>query len=88
MSGWMLAARRAIAEVHASLPPDATLDERKTALKAASPFGERSMWPYKAWLKARREYLAKFFDPAALEKSPLWAASEQKSHLRPCDPKA
>lgn len=31
--------------------------ERIKAVDAAYPFGERAYWPYKAWLKARRELL-------------------------------
>lgn len=52
-----------IGEVHASLPPDATLEQRKKALKHAYPFGERKYFPYKAWCKARRQYLAKYETP-------------------------
>lgn len=57
--GWSAIARRVVGEVHATLPENATLAERKAALKAAYPFGERAMWPYKAWCKAQREYLAR-----------------------------
>lgn len=49
-----------IGEVHASLPADATLAQRKRALHDAYPFGERRYFPYKAWCKARRQYLAKY----------------------------
>jgi len=28
------------------------------AIDAAYPFGERANWPYKAWLKCRREFFA------------------------------
>lgn len=52
-----------IGEVHASLPPDATLEHRKKALRDAYPFGERKYFPYKAWCKARRQYLAKYEAP-------------------------
>lgn len=57
---WSQHARETIQKVHASLPENATLDERKKALFDAYPFGDRAMWPYKAWNKAKREYLAKF----------------------------
>ena len=60
MSHWADAARRAILEVHASLPDTATLDERKAAVDAAYPFGMRKWSPYKTWLRARREYLCKY----------------------------
>lgn len=55
-------ARVAIAAVHARLPDDVSFKDRKAAIKAAYPFGERSYWPYKAWCKAQREYLKKY-DP-------------------------
>lgn len=54
-----------IAEVHATLPPDATEAERRAALFKAYPFGERRFWPYKMWLKAQREYLARWSDKPA-----------------------
>lgn len=60
---WSERAREVIGQVHARLPADATIKERKAALKEAYPFGEREYWPYKAWCKAQREYLAKCAAP-------------------------
>lgn len=60
MTSWAQAARATIAEVHRELPDTATLAERKAAVDAAYPFGERAYSPYKTWLKSRREYLCKF----------------------------
>lgn len=57
---WSQKSREVIARVHARLPENATLKQRKAALRDAYPFGERNYWPYRAWRKARREYLAKF----------------------------
>lgn len=57
---WIDHARATIADVHASLPADATLAQRQAAVDAAYPFGERARFPYKAWLKARRAYLTQF----------------------------
>jgi len=57
---WAGEALEVINRVHQSLPVDATLAERKKALDAAYPFGCRAMWPYKAWLKQRRQYLGKY----------------------------
>lgn len=57
-------ARQVIARVHATLPADISFAERKRAIREAYPFGEREYWPYKAWSKAQREYLAKY-DPKA-----------------------
>lgn len=60
MSGWSAMARAAIARAHQTIPEGATLAERKAAIDAAYPFGERGYWPYKAWLKARRSYLVRY----------------------------
>lgn len=70
---WAEESRRVIGEVHASLPADATLDQRKAALKAAYPFGERKHWPYEAWLKAKRNYLRQFGDRpvVSVHRSPM-----------------
>lgn len=57
---WSGIARQVIACVHTALPDDATLKQRKAALKDAYPFGDRSYWPYRAWCRERRKYLAKF----------------------------
>ena len=57
---WVSEAAKVINQVHKSLPADATLAERKKAVDAAYPFGCRAMWPYKAWLKVRRQYLGKY----------------------------
>ena len=57
---WYDSARAAIALATKDLPADTTLDERMKVVDAAFPFGSREMWPYKAWLKARRQYLAPF----------------------------
>jgi hypothetical protein len=60
---WHDRAWQAIEKMHAALPPDATLAERKKALTAAYPFGERRHFPFKAWCKARRQYLARYEPP-------------------------
>lgn len=59
MSGWAEHARAAINRVNDRLPDGVTLAERIKAVDAAYPFGERSCWPYKARLKARRAYLVR-----------------------------
>ena len=74
MSTWADEAGQVIAEVHRTLPETASLAERKAAVDAAYPFGRRSHWPYKAWLRARREYLRQYgYAPKskALIESPL-----------------
>ncbi len=55
-------ARRAIESAALGIPDEATFAERKKAIDAVYPFGERAYYPYKAWLKARRAYLAPY-DP-------------------------
>lgn len=59
-SHWYDTAEHVIRDVLAKLPPGA--DKRATleAVDAAYPFGQRSMWPYKKWLEARRQVLHEF----------------------------
>lgn len=67
-----------IAAVHADLPPDADEAQRLKAIDAAYPFGQRKFWPYKMWLKARREYIARHSSAPA---GPLF----ERPHLSPLD---
>lgn len=73
---WAYASVKTIRAVHAALPEGATLAERKSAVDAAYPFGLRENYPYKAWLRVRREYLAIYSKPedAEVEDLPLLAA--------------
>jgi hypothetical protein len=57
---WAERSWQKIEEIHAQLPSDATLKQRKEALKNGYPFGERRFYPWRAWCKARRQYLAKY----------------------------
>ncbi len=69
--------RRVLAETK-DLPPA----ERIAKVDAAYPFGERAYWPYKAWLRARREILVgaglikrkgvKGWDPSQIDGAPLF----------------
>lgn len=71
---WYDSAVETIRTATAGLPNDMPLDERKKIVDAAYPFGDRSMWPYKMWLKARRQYLARFgyrVELPLFEQSPL-----------------
>lgn len=68
---WLDSAQRTIDEVHASLPADATLEERIKALKDAYPFGERAHHPYKMWLKAQRQYLCRYEPKTETKRFPL-----------------
>lgn len=60
MKSWYEKSRSVIAAVHAELPKDATLEQRRKALREAYPFGQRQYHPYKMWCKAQREYLDLF----------------------------
>lgn len=72
MSDWSVIARQTIERVALTIPDDATMKERKAAIDAAYPFGARSHWPYKAWLKARRTYLSKFGPVGRAAPTPLF----------------
>ena len=72
---WQAAARHFIAEVDASLPPDADLNTRRAALrKAASHFHGGTSWGKKVWSKHSRKYLEKHglapLPPRGAENSP------------------
>ena len=69
---------RAIGIVHDAAPAGASLKDRLVAIDAAYPFGERKYWPYKMWLKARREYIARWSDKPA---GPL----DARPHLSPLE---
>lgn len=62
MSHWADHARATIDRVHRSLPADVSFKDRKAAVDAAYPFGQRAYSPYKTWLRARKAYLAAY-DP-------------------------
>lgn len=71
---WYNEARAVILAVHHSLREDATLEQRIQAVDEAYPFIERRYFPYKMWLKARREYLCRFgYQPKGqpIHESPL-----------------
>jgi len=61
---------QAIDRIHSELPPEASLKQRKEALKNGYPFGECKYFAYRAWCKARRQYLAKYEPPKGV---PDWA---------------
>jgi hypothetical protein len=54
MKSWKTAAHDHIQEVVAA-NPDATEKELRKLISAAYPWGERTNYPYKAWLAAVRE---------------------------------
>lgn len=61
---WYTSAKSTIDEIHATLPADATFEQRKQALFDGYPFGCRRYTPYKMWLKAQREYLTRYAPPS------------------------
>lgn len=74
---WMQSARSIIAEIHADLPAEATLKQRRSALrKAAGHFHGGTSWGRKVWSRATREYLQHHGLP------PL---ERQNKHLFPAD---
>lgn len=54
---WYESAKAHIAKVISDLPDNDSFEEKKKAISAAYPWGERRMWPYKMWLKAQKEEL-------------------------------
>ncbi|WP_417070752.1 hypothetical protein [Niveibacterium terrae] len=54
-----------------------TPDQIAKDIDAAYPFGKRSMWPYKAWLTARKEFFAKHGLPRRVPKTPNGDLFEQ-----------
>jgi len=80
---WYQASKNTIAIAHEDIPKDATFAERKKSIHAAYPFGQRRYWPYKAWLKAQREYLAKYGDKPAgpLHKTMIESPLEKQKRL-------
>lgn len=57
-SDWQAAARAAIQKVHESLSADATLKDRRAALRQAAPnFHGYTSWGRKVWSKHCRNYL-------------------------------
>ena len=60
MSVWRERSRRKIAEVHASLPVDATIAQRRKALRAVGwMVHENTCWGRKMWGQEVRKYLEK-----------------------------
>lgn len=57
---WEQKALAVIYNAHLRIRTNASFMERKKAIQAAYPWGPRSGWPYKAWLKAQRQYLARY----------------------------
>lgn len=76
---WRDQAREAIMKVHSTLPVTISLKDRTAAIDAAYPFGQRSHFPYKAWLAARKSYLQRYgyLSGEAKKPTPLEQAIER-----------
>ena len=80
---WRDIAESTIRRAMASLPADAGLKDRKAAVDAAYPFGERRWLPYKVWLKARRKALIPFGYVPLNQRKPI--SDQLAMHLSPLD---
>lgn len=69
---WYTDSKLVIAIIHAALPEDTSLDDRKKAMRDGYPFGPREYHPYKMWCKAQREYLARYSTPSNDPKHAAW----------------
>lgn len=78
-SHWRRQARSYIAEIDATLPKDASLEDRKRALHGQNPFGDTS-WPTKCWQKERLIYLGKFGYRGRGKKAPHLSPLERMMH--------
>lgn len=79
MTSWYEDAKAHIARLTATLPADASLGERKQALRPANrphPFVVTS-WGRKSWQRAQKEYLAQF--------GPKSDAQVRRTHLSPLE---
>ena len=68
---WYESAKEHISRVHKTLPDDVSFDNRVKAIREAYPWGERRMHPYKMWLKAQRQYLARYEPDSESKRFPL-----------------
>lgn len=80
MSSWRDISLSTIAAALAGLPPDATLEQKRAAIDAAYPFGQRSHWPYKAWLAARRDVLSRLGWRRRMPPTPIEEAIRRGNH--------
>lgn len=84
---WTDRAFKHIAQLDAELGPDASYEERRAALRAGYPFGERKGWRYQAWLTAQREYLSRHDNrPLTQKDAPLffWGSLQRPKDISQC----
>jgi hypothetical protein len=83
LHSWRERARHVIHDVDASLPKDATIRERRAALrKVAGEFHAGCSWPSQVWQQERRKYLASYGErPTDAPPPKLLAAMETGTHF-------
>lgn len=83
MNSWRERARHVIHRIDASLPKDATMKERRAALrKAAGEFHAGCSWPSQVWQQERRKYLASYGErPTDAPPPKLLAAMESGTYF-------
>jgi hypothetical protein len=74
-SHWRDRCRRVIREADEKLPEDATLNDRKKALRAVAGefYCPGTSWPSQVWQQERRAYLARFGEPVNPKLNPKLA---------------
>ncbi len=75
VTGWANISRWVIAYCMEHLPPTATVQQKRKALREFFPFGERKNHPYKIWLKCVKEEFRKDASVRAAEWATFWATS-------------
>lgn len=67
---WIIRARDAVREVALTIPAEATLPQRRKAMRAAGPhFHGGTYWGRKKWGQAVREYLERHGQPPRVTQS-------------------
>lgn len=69
---WSDTATEVINRIHQQQIKSGETDKNRIAkaIDEAYPFGERAMWPYKAWLTARRKYFSRTGLPLRERRTP------------------
>lgn len=62
MTSWYQQAKKYIGDLDKTLPAEMSYEDRRKAVSAAYPWGQRKFLPYKMWLKASKEYLNSKFN--------------------------
>lgn len=78
---------RAVGVITAAIAEGGTVKEVRKRIDAAYPFGLRQDWPYKAWLRARRDLLHQhgLMTPAERQRFEAKQAEEEREAQRQGD---